>query len=123
MSSFTLDTSQARALASRIEGNAGRIGAAGSAVLRRAALAIEADAKALAPVDTGALRASISSSFTGDGRGGAMTAEVGPTVSYAVFQEFGTSVMAAQPFMGPAFDRQVGGYSDALASLLAEQIL
>ena len=122
MSSFTLDTSQARALASRIEGNAGRIGAAGSAVLRRAALAIEADAKALAPVDTGALRASISSSFTGDGRGGAMTAEVGPTVEYGVYLEYGTSVMGAQPFMGPAFDRQIGSYTAAVGALL-DQVL
>ena len=122
MSSFTLDTSQARALASRIEGNAGRIGAAGSAVLRRAALAIEADAKALAPVDTGALRASISSSFAGDGRGGAMTAEVGPTVEYGVYVEFGTSVMSAEPFMGPAFDRQIGGYTEAVGALL-DQVL
>lgn len=123
MSSFTLDTSQARALASRIEGNAGRIGAAGSAVLRRAALAIEADAKALAPVDTGALRASISSSFTGDGRGGQMTAEIGPTVDYAVFQEWGTSTQTGTPFMGPAFDRQVGGYTEALARAAAAEIL
>lgn len=122
MPSLSLDTSQARALGSRITSNAGRIGAAGSAVLRRAALAIEADAQALAPVDTGALRSSISSSFTGDGRNGSMTAEIGPTVEYGVFQEYGTSVMGAQPFMGPAFDRQVGGYTAAVGALL-DQVL
>ena len=121
--SLTLDTSAARALGSRIADAGPRIGAAGSAVLRRTALAIEADAKALAPVDTGALRASISTTITGDGRSGRMSAEIGPTVEYGVYQEYGTSVMAGQPYMGPAFDRQVPSYADALAQLAAAAVL
>ena len=114
---FELDISQAVALASRFTTASGRIGAAASAVLRRTAYAIEADAKASAPVDTGALRASISTSLTGDGRGGSMTAEIGPTVEYGVYQEYGTSKMAAHPFMGPAFDRQIGGYLSAVSTV------
>lgn len=118
--SIELDVSQARAVASRFVANAGRIGAAAATVLRKTASDIEADAKALAPVDTGALRSSISTTITGDGRGGAMTAEIGPTVEYGVFQEYGTSTQSGTPFMGPAYDRRVGGYTEALAAVVGE---
>lgn len=119
---ITVDTSQGRALAAKAVTAGVRLGAKGSAVVRRAALAVEADAKALAPVDTGNLRSSISSSFTGDGRGGAMTAEVGPTADYGIYQEFGTSTQAGTPFMGPAFDRQLPGFEAAVAQLANEVI-
>ena len=115
-----LDTSQVRAFASRVAASSGRIGAAGSAALRKAAMDIEADAKALAPVaaiNGGNLRNSISTTLTGDGRHGAMTAEIGPTAEYGIYQEFGTSIMAAQPFLGPAFDRRMPAYTAALAQL------
>lgn len=115
---LTLDVSQARALASRFTSLSGRIGALGAAVLRKTAADIEADAKALAPVDTGALRSSISTTITGDGRGGSMTAEIGPTVEYGIYQEYGTSEQPGQPYMGPAYDRRIGGYADALAQII-----
>lgn len=51
--------------------------------------------RSLAPVDTGALRASIQS--TGDG------VEIG--VSYGTFVEYGTSDTASQPFAAPAVNR------------------
>lgn len=70
----------------------------GAAVVSKAALDIEARAKMKAPVDTGNLRASISSDIRG------LEAEIGPTASYAAFVEFGTSRMSPQPFLGPAFD-------------------
>ena len=120
---INLDLSELRAVASRVATSGPRIGAAASGILRKTALDIEADAKALAPVDTGALRNSISTSIEGDGRFGAMAAEIGPTVDYGIYQEYGTSVMAAQPYMGPAFDRRIGGYTSALASAAAEQVL
>ncbi|GAW54743.1 HK97-gp10 family putative phage morphogenesis protein [Nocardioides sp. PD653] len=121
--SFTLDTSEARAVASQIAAAGPRIGAAGSAVLRRTAAAVQADAQALAPVDTGNLRSSISTTITGDGRTGQMSAEIGPTAEYGVFQEYGTSTQSGTPFMGPAFDRQVPGYTEALAQLAAAAVL
>lgn len=114
---ITIDTSEVRALGSRIAANGARIGARGSAVVRRAALAIEADAKVLAPYDTGNLAGSVSTTFTGDGRTGQMTAEIGPTAEYGIYQEYGTSTHGAQPFMGPAYDRQVPGYLAAVAKL------
>ncbi|WKN47147.1 HK97-gp10 family putative phage morphogenesis protein [Nocardioides sp. Arc9.136] len=121
--SLTLDTSEVRALASRVAGAGGRIGAQGSAVLRRAALAVEADAKALAPVDTGNLRNSISTTVSGDGRFGAMSAEIGPTAEYGIYQEYGTSTQTGTPFMGPAADRQLPAYADALATMAAAAVL
>lgn len=69
-------------------------------ILRRGAFAVEADAKGMAPVDTGALRNSIHTEeqspfmyFVMDG------------VHYGVYQEFGTYKMRAQPFMTPAVEK------------------
>lgn len=72
-------------------------------LLAGCAARIERDAKILAPVDTGNLRASISASDTRDGdtRG----IEVGPSANYGGFVEDGTSRMRPQPYMGPALDR------------------
>lgn len=118
-----LDVSEARAVAARVSDAGPRIGAAASAILRKTALDIEADAKELAPVDTGDLQNSISTTITGDGRHGSMSAEIGPTVEYGIYQEYGTSRMAAQPYMGPAYDRRVAGYTSALASAAAKEVL
>lgn len=117
-----LDVSQARALGARVTANGARLGATGSAVLRTAAYGIQADAQALAPVDTGTLRASISTTLTGDGRGGTMTAEIGPTVEYGIYQEYGTSTQPGQPYMAPAFDRRVPAFQQALIALAERAI-
>lgn len=120
--SIDIDTSQVRALASRMQSAGGRVGARASAALRLTAYGIEADAKALAPVDTGNLVNSISTSITGDGRTGTMTVEIGPTAEYGVFQEYGTSTQPGTPFMGPAFDRRAPGYTQALAQIAASEL-
>lgn len=117
-----IDNSQVRALSSRLQTVGGRIGAPTAMVLRRTAYAIEGDAKVFAPVDTGNLRNSISTEIAGDGRFGAMTAEIGPTAEYGIYQEFGTSRMPAHPFMGPAFDRHTPGYTAALANIAAKEV-
>lgn len=121
--SISVDTSQVRALGSRLQSAGGRVGARTSAALRATAFGIEADAKVLAPVDTGNLRNSISTSIAGDGRTGTMTAEIGPTAEYAVFQEYGTSTQPGQPFLGPAFDRRVPAYTEALAQIASSETL
>lgn len=36
---------------------------------------------------------------------GGMTAEVGPSTNYAVYVEYGTRYMSAEPFVKPAFDQ------------------
>lgn len=61
---------------------------------------IEATARDLAPVGpTGDLKSSIHTTVTGE------RAEVGPTVRYARFVEFGTYKDAPQPYMWPAADK------------------
>lgn len=104
-----VDTSELRALAVEITRSTGALGAKAAAALRKTAYDIEADAKILAPVDTGNLMNSISTSITGSGSFGSMTAEIGPTAEYGGFVENGTSVHAPQPYMGPAFDRRSPG--------------
>lgn len=109
------DASQIRALSRDLR-------ALGPAMKHRARVAIrkvcadtKRDAQALAPVDTGALRNSISyeTRETADGAVG----EVGPTVEYGLYVELGTSRMAGQPFMGPAFDRNAPALERALDGL------
>ena len=87
-------------------------GAAVTAVdklVQRVALEVQRDAKTLAPVDTGTLQASITS--------GRLAADenqvvylVGTNIHYAPHQEFGTSRMAAHPFLGPALEMARGRY-------------
>lgn len=79
---------------------------------------ISAGAKNRAPVDTGALKGSISTSTQGNrdyARG-----EVGPTVHYGGFVERGTSRMRAQPYLRPATDAVLPGYEAALGQVGAE---
>ena len=54
-------------------------------------------AKAVAPVDTGALSNSIYSTMVGE-----LTARIQATVEYDIYQELGTYKMAAHPFLAPA---------------------
>ena len=69
--------------------------------LQLSALEVEAKAKQNAPVDTGMLRGSITSTGSGS------EYEIGTNLEYAPFVEFGTRYMAAQPFLLPAFDEVV----------------
>ena len=67
-----------------------------------------------APVDTGALKGSISADVDG------LSFEVGPTVEHGLYQELGTSEMAPQPFLGPAFDQALPEITRAAGSAGAE---
>ena len=69
--------------------------------IENAALLLERNAKQNCPVDTGKLRASITTEV------GKLEAEVGTNVEYALCVEFGTSKQSAQPFMRPAFDKAI----------------
>lgn len=100
---ITGDASEVYGLAVRLERVAGRIGTASSGALTKTASDIVETARALAPVDTGALRDSISASVTG--ALGDTAVEIGPTVSYGPEVEYGTSDTSPQPFMRPAFER------------------
>jgi len=71
--------------------------------LQKGALRVERDAKINAPVDTGRLRASISTRLIEED--GNTIAEVGSSVEYAPMVEYGTSKKAARPFLFPAYNQ------------------
>jgi HK97 gp10 family phage protein len=71
-----------------------------SQIVRAGAFAIEGHAKDKAPVDTGALKNSIEA----EERSGPLAWWVHDGVEYGIYQELGTSRMAAQPFLTPAVE-------------------
>jgi HK97 gp10 family phage protein len=77
-------------------------------------MAITGEAASNAPLDTGALRNSIlSESAMSD----ELTFTVSDGVEYGVYQEFGTSKMAAQPFMIPAIEAWKERFLNAFSEL------
>lgn len=74
-------------------------------LVRKTAFDIEAEAKTLAPVDTGALVNSIQTVTEGEGLGD-LDAAVIVGQEYGPYVEFGTIHQAAQPFLTPAVERQ-----------------
>ena len=85
-----------------------------SAVVRKSAHDVEANAKAVVPVDTGALKNSIDTTMESE-----FTAIVAPHTEYAVFVEFGTHKMGAQPYMTPAAEIVRPAFEAAMKQLLA----
>jgi HK97 gp10 family phage protein len=69
--------------------------------LTEAALIIEGAAKNLSPVDTGNLKGSITQKVDGS------EARIGTNVEYSPYVEYGTSKMAAQPYLRPAVDNNI----------------
>jgi HK97 gp10 family phage protein len=122
MADVRIDASDLNRLSADLAAAGARVGAGASAVVRSSAYRVEAGAEQFAPVDTGNLRNGIGTDFVGDGRGGSIEAQVGPTASYAPFVELGTSRMAPHAFLGPAFDRVQPDFVAALEQL-AEQAL
>lgn len=111
------DVSQMIEVCARLKTGGHRVGAASSKALRKTAFDIEADAKTLAPIDTGNLRSSIATQFEGDGRNGVMEAVVTANAEYSGYVEFGTSTQSGQPFMVPAFERRLPVFEEALARI------
>lgn len=70
-------------------------------------------AQALVPVDTGNLKNSIGVDFDSDDYG----FEAGATANYGGYVEFGTSRMAPQPYLGPAFERTSEQFVKAIESI------
>lgn len=109
----SVDLSEISSLAVAIGAAGPKARRAGSFALRKVAADIERDAKILAAVDTGDLQNSISTTVSDAG----MTAEIGPTVEYGIYQEFGTSTQPGTPFMGPASDRNIPRLEQAIARI------
>ena len=119
---MTVDTSELRKLSADLATASGRVGREASAALRKSAEAVRDAAKALAPVRTGALRGSIEVSGYGDGRSLNASAYIGTTIRQGAFQEFGTSKMAPQPYLGPALAANADAYVSAIEKI-AEDLL
>lgn len=116
------DTDPLRQLSTDLTAAGRQVGARARTVIRKAAMDIERDAKNLAPVDTGNLKNSIGHSDLRIGTSGQLVAEIGPTANYGIFLEQGTSRMPAQPFMGPAADRNTPAFEQAMQQLGAEAL-
>jgi HK97 gp10 family phage protein len=90
---------QLRQIKAKMEAYKRQVRAAAAETLAAHAEQVADDARALAPVDSGALRDSIQVVKTDDLH---YTVEV--TVPYAAEVELGTANQAAQPFLFPAFE-------------------
>ena len=107
-----------RKLAADITKAAKTTGARAQVLIRKTAIDIESDAKRIVAVDTGNLKGSIGhSDLRTVGRSGSLAVEIGPTASYGIFLEQGTSRAAPRPFMGPAADRHTPGFEQAMSQL------
>lgn len=97
----SIDTSEVHALAADLRAGADQVEPLARRIMGKTGFDVVATGQQLSPYEFGVLEESIGVDFTADGLG----FEAGPTVEYGLYQELGTSEMAAQPFMGPAFDR------------------
>jgi HK97 gp10 family phage protein len=76
---------------------------------------IRDSAKAVVPVDTGALQASIESHMENDTHG-----VVSANTDYAGYVEYGTTRAPAQPYMHPSFDAARPAFEQGLVRLFDE---
>jgi HK97 gp10 family phage protein len=105
---LSIDLSEVHALARDLRAAGDSITAKAERVVAAGAQRVVAAAQAQAPVDTGALKSSISADV------GGLRFEAGPSVEYGIYQELGTSEMPPQPFLGPGFDQVEPQIADAL---------
>jgi len=89
-------------------------------VLKKTAIDIERNAKAIAPVDTGNLKNSIGHSDMRLLSETNLAIEIGPTANYGQYVELGTSTQAPQAYMGPSLDRFGAPFEQAMAQIGAE---
>lgn len=108
------DVSELRALERDLKKGAATVEAKAPLVVKKSAFDIERDGKIFAPVLTGTLEGSISTTIEG------LSAEIGPSTDYEAFVEYGTSKMAAQPYMGPAAEKNTPPFVDAMGQLGAK---
>lgn len=135
--SVTIDTTRLDAILKHLDANIAN-------AVAKAGFAVEAEAKLAAPVDTGALRASIYTSLHNGGRGtqamsearalrpdavtGALptprngnTAYVGPSVSYGQEVELGSSSRPGTPYLQPAVRAVEAQFKRLLADAVVDK--
>lgn len=117
-----IDSSELRTLAASLEREGPRLGRRAAGIIRSGSRDLTAAARRNAPRRSGDLADSIEGTIYGDGRSSAITAVVGPTERYGLFQERGTSHNAPQPFLAPALDAVAPGVVSALEGAAAEAL-
>jgi len=95
-----VDVSEVMQLGSDIIHNAEQTLPKAKLIIEKTGHDMVANAQAVAPVDTGHLKASISVDFDEAGLG----FEAGPTAYYGLYVEQGTSRMSPEPYMTPTAD-------------------
>lgn len=110
---MSLEAGQWAALAADLNRAPARIHALAPPVVDQRLHAIEADARDRAAVLTGEMRSRVHTEMDGDGLGGSVIDDS----DHAIYNEYGTSKMAAQPFMGPAFEAGAPGLAEALGQV------
>lgn len=116
MTVVSWDFSEFRTLAADLNAAGQRAEPLARLAVAKTATDLQALAQAAAPVDTGFLRSSISTTNRG------LEAEVGPTAHYGVFQEMGTSKMAPQPYLFPALDQVTPMFEQAMAEVVERSL-
>lgn len=96
--SVDVNTAEAHRLAADFGVLSASAAAKAAKLVAKAAEDVKQEARRRAPVRSGKMRDSISVSISG------LTAEIGPTVYWAPFIEYGTVRQRPQPFMWPAAD-------------------
>lgn len=127
-----VDTRRLDAILRKVDGNTLK-------VVEDIGAAVVEEAKRLAPVEEGDLRDSIymrtpaennrpsvdaeSGNFDLPAPVDEMSVTVGPSVMHGIYQEFGTSKMAAQPYMAPAaakVKQAIGNYNRAFGEAISD---
>lgn len=120
----TTDTTRLNRLIDRIPGNR-------KTAIKAVGFRVEALAKMKAPVDLGNLRNSIYMRSSEENPVSELATEelpkppessvyIGPSVEYGVYQELGTSVMDAQPYMLPALREVESELEESFGVLIDE---
>ena len=118
-----IENSQLRRFSADVARAQATTGKLAQTVVRKTARDIVRDAKILAPVDTGNLKGSIGhSDLRNVSQSGDLSVEIGPTAAYGIFLELGTSRAPAQPFMGPAADRNQAPFEQAMGQIAEEAL-
>jgi len=83
------------------------------AEVKRTAFDIQAEAQRIVPVRTGTLRRSIHTVTSEEG----LHAEVGPSVEYGLYVEFGARGRSARPYMRPAAAKVLPAFLERMREL------
>lgn len=98
----------------------GKLNNASRKGITEACLLVQAQAKALTPVDTGQLRNSIDYKVEDDK--GNVEGIVGTAIDYGIHIEYGTKYQKAQPYLLPAFRENKSNIEKIIGEILKSEV-